>query len=176
MVNVEVSTRTYGGYTVVALCGELDITAAPDVALAIAALTARGRIVIVDVSALDFMDCSSLGALLRVRRIARQGGGDVRLAGPLASVQRLLTLTGAGEVFCVHVSVEAAVASFGGSPQRFAVQRPAANAFSRGAVPLLAEPRVTVAAVPAASAHFRSAPAHWIAREDVAFAGTSDDG
>jgi anti-sigma B factor antagonist len=176
-VNVEVSTRTYGGYTVVALCGELDITCSADAVLAIAALTARGRIVIVDVSALDFMDCSSLGALLRVRRIARQGGGDVRLAGPLASVQRLLTLTGAGEVFCVHVSVEAAVASFGGSPHRFAVQRPAASvASSRGAVRLLAEPGVTVAAVPAASAPFRPAPALWVAREDVAVAGTSDDG
>jgi anti-sigma B factor antagonist len=117
MVNVEVSTRTYGGCTVVALCGELDISGSADAALAVASRTVHGRIVIVDLSALDFLDCCSLGALLRVRRIARQGGGDVWLAGPLAIVRRLLTLTGAGEVFCVHVSVEAAVASFGGSPE-----------------------------------------------------------
>jgi anti-sigma B factor antagonist len=140
MADVEVSTRTYGSYTVVALCGELDITGSADAALAIASRTAHGRIVIVDLSALDFMDCSSLGALLRVQTITRQGAGDLRLAGPLASVQRLLTLTGAGEVFCVHISVEAAVASFGGSPERLAVQRPTASAaFSSGALPLLTE-------------------------------------
>jgi anti-anti-sigma regulatory factor len=46
---------------------------------------ARGQILIVDLSALDFIDCSSLGALLRVRGLARRGGGDTVLAAPAAA-------------------------------------------------------------------------------------------
>jgi anti-anti-sigma factor len=138
MVNVEVSTRGCDGYTVVALCGELDICGSAAAASRITSRTARGRIVIVDLSALDFIDCGSLGALLRVQRIARQAGGDVWLAAPQACVQRLLMLTGAGDVFCVHVSVETAVASLGGSPVWFAVPRPAVSAACpAAAVPLL---------------------------------------
>src|ERR1700684_4031606 len=125
MPNVEVDTRGCDGYTVVALCGELDICGSPPAASMIASRTAPGRIVIVDLSALDFIDCGSLGALLRVQRIARQAGGDVWLAAPQACVQRLLMLTGAGDVFCVHVSVETAVASLGDRLGRLADPRPA---------------------------------------------------
>jgi hypothetical protein len=62
-------------------------------------------------SALDFMDCSAPGALLRVQGLARRGGGDVVLAAPQRLVLRLLALTGKDEVLWVHASVEAAVAS-----------------------------------------------------------------
>src|ERR1700684_4410430 len=116
MVNVEADTGKSDGYAVVALCGDLDISGSAAAASVITSRTTRGRIVIVDLSALDFMDCSSLGALLRVQMIARQAGGDVWLAAPQAGVRRLLKLTGAGAVFCVHFSVEAAVAGLGTRP------------------------------------------------------------
>jgi anti-sigma B factor antagonist len=139
MVKDEFDTRGCDGHMVVALSGELDVSGSADAASAIASRTAQARIVIVDLSALDFIDCSSLGALLRVQRIARQAAGDVQLAAAQAGVQRLLTLTGAGEVFSVDVSVEAAVASLGGSPERFAVPRPAVSAACPAATtPLLA--------------------------------------
>jgi STAS domain len=64
-------------------------------------------------SALDFIDCASLGALLRVQTLARQAGGDVVLAAPQRLVLRLLVLTGKGAAFCVHASVAAAVVSVG---------------------------------------------------------------
>jgi anti-anti-sigma factor len=138
MPNVEVDTRGCDGYTVVALCGELDICGSAAAASQIASRIARGRIVVVDLSALDFIDCDSLGALLRVQRIARQAGGEVWLAAPQAAVQRLLMLTGAGDVFYVHGSVETAIASLGDSPAWFAVARPAVSAACpAAAVPLL---------------------------------------
>jgi anti-anti-sigma factor len=61
----------------VALCGDLDFTGAADAEAALAALMARGQSLVIDLPALDFMDCSSLGVLLRVRGLARSGGGDV---------------------------------------------------------------------------------------------------
>jgi hypothetical protein len=53
-------------------------------------------------SALDFIDCSSLGALLRVQRLARRGGGDVVLVAPQWEMLRLLALTGKDDVFRVR--------------------------------------------------------------------------
>jgi anti-anti-sigma regulatory factor len=72
--------------------------------------------VIVELSAVEFMDCGALGALPRVQRLARQSGGDVLLAAPVAIVLRLLSLTGMDEVFDVHASVDPGVASIAGSP------------------------------------------------------------
>ena len=94
----------------VALRGDLDVTGAAEAGAAIAVLVARGQSLIIDMSALDFLDCACLGVLLRVQALARRGGGDVVLAAPQPLVRRLLALTGRDEVFCVQASVAAAVA------------------------------------------------------------------
>jgi anti-anti-sigma factor len=103
MPGVELKASVRGGFVVVVLRGNLDVTGAADAEAAIAAL-------ILDISALDFMDCASRRALLRVQMLARRGGGDVVLAAPQPHLLRLLALTGSDEVFCVQASVEAAVA------------------------------------------------------------------
>jgi anti-sigma B factor antagonist len=103
-------------HAVAAVRGELDVTNSVGAMSAIAALTARHQVVIVELSALEFMDCGALGALRRIQRLARQSGGDVLLAGPVAIVLRLLSLIGMDEVFGVHASADAAAASIAGSP------------------------------------------------------------
>ena len=60
------------GFVVVVLRGDLDVTGAADAEAAIAALLAPGQILIIEISALDFMDCASLRALLRVQTPARR--------------------------------------------------------------------------------------------------------
>jgi hypothetical protein len=50
--------------------------------------------VIVDLSALEFIDCHALGALLHVQQAARAAGGDVLLAAPRQLVLRVLDLAG----------------------------------------------------------------------------------
>jgi anti-anti-sigma factor len=65
--------------------------------------------IIVDLAALEFIDCCALGALGRVRAQARQAGGDLLLAAPRGPVRRILALTGLIDVFSVHASVEDAV-------------------------------------------------------------------
>ncbi len=119
MAGVELSSRVCDGHVVVALCGELDHTYAAEAEAAIiAALTARGQSLIIDMSALDFIDCSSLSVLLRVRRLARQADGHMVLAAPQRNALRLLALTGKDHAFCVHASVQAAVAGIGRPPVR----------------------------------------------------------
>jgi anti-sigma B factor antagonist len=123
MPGMELSTSARDGRVVVALCGDLDVTGAADAEAAITALVARGRYLVIDMSALDFLDCGSLGALLRVQGLARRGGGDVVLAAPQPQVRRLLALTGNGEVFWVQASVEAAVAGIARRRRRYSWRR-----------------------------------------------------
>jgi anti-anti-sigma factor len=115
MSTVEVRTGACGGYAVVVLRGELDIADAGSAAGAVAALAAGGQQLIIDLGALDFIDCHAAGALLRVRAMARRAGGDVLLAAPHGPVLRLLTVLG---VPGVHASVAAAVGSAGGRDAR----------------------------------------------------------
>jgi anti-sigma B factor antagonist len=122
MPGVELSSGARDGHVVVALRGELDVTGAADVEAAITPLVARGRYLVIDMSALDFIDCNSLRALLRARAraLARRGGGDVVLAAPQPHARRLLTLTGHDEVFWVQASVAAAVAGLARCRERYA--------------------------------------------------------
>jgi anti-anti-sigma factor len=118
MPGVELTTSACDGHLVVALCGDLDVTGAADAEAAITALVAGGQYLVIDMSALGFLDCGALGALLRAQAqaLARRGGGDVVLAAPQPLVRRLLALTGNDEVF--WVAVGAAVAREGSARGR----------------------------------------------------------
>jgi anti-anti-sigma factor len=120
-VELDVSVRD--GIVVVALRGDLDFTGAADAEAAVAALVARGRSLVIDASALDFIDCCSLAALLRVQGLARRGGGSVVLAAPQRHVLRLLDLTDNNEAFGVHAGVTGAVAGIASRRRRYAWRR-----------------------------------------------------
>ena len=109
MAAAGLSTREYGGHVVVALNGDLDVVNAESVMAVLAAAVARDLRIIVDLAALEFIDCCALGTLGRVRAQARQAGGDLLLAAPRGPVRRILALTGLIDVFSVHASVEDAV-------------------------------------------------------------------
>jgi anti-sigma B factor antagonist len=96
MATAGLSTREYGGHVVVALDGELDVVDAASVMAVLTAAAAGNPRIIVDLAALEFIDCCALGAL------DRQADGDLRLAAPRGPVQRILTLTSLIGVFSVH--------------------------------------------------------------------------
>jgi anti-anti-sigma factor len=138
MPGVELEASVSDGLVVVDLRGDLDVTGAADVEAAITALVAPGQSLIIDMSALDFVDCYSLAALLRVQELVRRGGGDVVLAAPQRRVRRLLALTGNDEAFGVRASVADAVASIASCRGRYAwprlavrTARPGRTALSR---------------------------------------------
>jgi len=132
MLGVELKASVRDGFVVVVLQGDLDIIGAADAGAAIEALVAPGQTLIIDISALDFMDCAALRALLRVQTLARRGDGDVVLAAPQPQVLRLLALTGRDEAFCVQASVAAAVAGTGSRRTRYPWRRLAVRAARPG--------------------------------------------
>ena len=124
MLDTHVGPSARTSYVVVALRGELDVTNAAGTARILQAAVAPQLRIIVDLAEVTFVDCSSLGGLLRVQRLARQGGGDVLLATPAANVLRLLSLTCVDEAFGIHATVDAAVASIERRPEAVASRRP----------------------------------------------------
>ena len=115
MFSVDLSTRECDGHVVVALGGELDLADAAEVAAALAAAAGREPRIIVDLTALEFIDCSGVAALARGRRHARQAGGDLLLAAPRQRVLRVLAITRLAGEFSVYASVEEAAGSAGRS-------------------------------------------------------------
>lgn len=132
MAGVELTTNTCDGHVVVALRGELDVTDTPEAEAAITAPAERGRYLVIDMSALDFIDCSALGALLRARGLTRCGGGDVVLAAPQRYARRVLALSGQNAVFSIAASVDAAVAGIATLPRRYPWRRLAVRTARRG--------------------------------------------
>jgi anti-sigma B factor antagonist len=115
MFSVHLSTRECGGHVVVALGGELDLADAAEVAAVLVAAVGRELRIIVDLAALEFIDCSGVAALARGRRHARQAGGDLLLAAPQRRVLRVLAITRLAGEFPVYASVEEAAGSAGRS-------------------------------------------------------------
>jgi anti-sigma B factor antagonist len=111
MFSMDLSTRECDDQIVVALRGELDVTVAASAASGLAAVTDRGRVIIVDLGDLEFIDASGLAVLALARQHRRHAGGDLLLAGPQRRVLRILTVTRLIDAFSVHACVADAVTS-----------------------------------------------------------------
>ena len=81
MLSNEPAIRDDGAHVVVMLRGELDIANAADLGVVLSEAVARNPHVIADLSDLTFIDCASVGVLVRARTRAREAGGDLVLAG-----------------------------------------------------------------------------------------------
>ncbi|MFF2652533.1 STAS domain-containing protein [Streptomyces sp. NPDC058045] len=87
--------RHSGSTTVVELYGEFDVAAAAPARRHLDVLTAYPDTdLVLDLTAVTFIDCSGLSVLCRVRNRIRHGGGRLRLVVPGRGVRRLLRCTG----------------------------------------------------------------------------------
>ncbi|NGN67422.1 STAS domain-containing protein [Streptomyces sp. A7024] len=104
--------RTAGGHIVVELSGELDLRAAGLVTARLDTLTAASRVwLVVDLSAVTFLDCGGLGALCRARRRTVWRGGRIALVVTDPRILRVLKVTGLHRAFEVHADVASAVSA-----------------------------------------------------------------
>ncbi len=68
-----------------------------------------------DMSRVEFIDSSVIGALVGFMRKARAAGGDVKLAVLTPDIETIFELTRLHKVFQMHGSVDEAVRSFEGA-------------------------------------------------------------
>jgi anti-sigma B factor antagonist len=111
---MELTTREDGEITILTVTGDL-VIGEPETTFkkTITRLLEEGRVnLLVDLSAVGFLDSSGLGALVRALTLSQKEGGSAKLlhAGP--QVRKLLQMTKLDSVFEIHEDLEAAVSSF----------------------------------------------------------------
>jgi anti-anti-sigma factor len=110
---VDISIETVDGVTVIRLNGSLDARSVNSFRDQISTLIATGETrFVVDAAQVRFVDSMGLGALLYLRRFARQGKGEVRIASAGRELLGLLDLSGLRTIFDVCPDVPAALARF----------------------------------------------------------------
>jgi anti-anti-sigma factor len=82
------------GAVLVRVAGELDRTAAPQLAQLLARATRRGRVVVVDLRGLTRVDIAGIDAIVEASRSARRSGRRMLVVRGLLQVERLMALNG----------------------------------------------------------------------------------
>lgn len=106
----EIPTRTTAnGSVVLRPEGRLNMVAAPELREQLHSLVRGGNTrIVVDLSAVETIDSSGLGALISGLKAARQGGGDLRIAAPSEQALAVLELTNLNRVLKAADSPDAA--------------------------------------------------------------------
>jgi anti-sigma B factor antagonist len=97
--------------TVVALAGELSLDTAADLLVGLCRVCGARCRVVVDLTAVTFIDSVGLGVLLEAQRRTRSAGGWMRLVCTDPQVLRVLRLTDLDDVFTIVDTVEQARAA-----------------------------------------------------------------
>lgn len=106
------SLSTFNGHSVVRADGELDVSTAPQLRQTITtALDDGDGTVIVDLTAVTFMDSTTLGVLIGVHNRVREDGGALGLVCPEEKLRRVFRITGLDKVFTLYDTVEDAAAA-----------------------------------------------------------------
>jgi anti-sigma B factor antagonist len=106
-LSIDVAHEDGGEVLVFKLRGSLDLATSPTVRAALTDATEKGkRDLIVDLTRLEFLDSTGLGALIGAHRRATEHGGSLRLIVANGPIARLLNITGLIRVFSVYRSLE----------------------------------------------------------------------
>lgn len=106
---MQLSHKANDSYTEVLASGRLNMVSAPNLRTYIDELVASGaNRIVVNLADTTFMDSSGLGALIGCLKVARQAGGDLRIAAVQPQVKMVLELTSMDRVLTSYASGEAA--------------------------------------------------------------------
>ena len=93
-MDLTISVHANGKSRVVRMEGSCDLATAPRLRQTLQPLTPPDvDEVVLDVSALEFIDSTGLGVVLGAMRRLREGGGTLRIAGANGIVRRVLEIT-----------------------------------------------------------------------------------
>lgn len=113
-LSIDIKSEHNGAALIFRLKGSLDLATSPTVRAAL--LEAAGEEkheIVVDLSNVEFIDSTGLGALIGGHRRALENGGGVSLVVTDGPISRLLNITGLIRVFKVYGSVADALADQG---------------------------------------------------------------
>ena len=101
-------------WSVVAVTGELELATAPRLRQQVVALIGAERShLVIDLTAVDFIDSVGLGVIVGGLKRARTHGGDLMVVGAVPRVRSLFEITRLDEIIALHPDVSTALASVG---------------------------------------------------------------
>ena len=108
--DLKLRVHSVSGMQVFELSGSLDIATSPTVRASLLEASERGdHRLIVDLTDVDFLDSTGLGALIGAQRRAKEFDGEVRLVVKEGQIVRLLRITGLLKIFGVYPTLDDAV-------------------------------------------------------------------
>jgi stage II sporulation protein AA (anti-sigma F factor antagonist) len=99
-----------GPCRVITLAGEADVSTSAMAEAFDAEVAKRPRLLVVDLSALSFIDSSALSVLMRSSRALDRDGGTLALVDPSPAVARILDLINIAHTIPVYASLREATA------------------------------------------------------------------
>jgi anti-sigma B factor antagonist len=108
---IRISSQRRDGFAVVAVTGELDIVTSRRFDECLAEVRQDDDHIIVDLSAVDFMDTGSLAVIVGHWKQLTAAGGTLALAGARYRYTKTLWITGLADRLPLYESVDAAVAA-----------------------------------------------------------------
>jgi len=104
-LNIEVRPEDDGSSVLFKLRGTLDIATSPTLRAALSEAQNANKNVVVDLTQVEFLDSTGLGALIGAHRRAAEGSSTVRLIVSEGPILRLLAITGLIRALAVYHSV-----------------------------------------------------------------------
>lgn len=111
LISVTVLPVGDGVCSVLRLAGEADMGSTELRDALTAQLAVRPRLLLVDMSALTFIDSAATQMIIAAHRVARHEGEALALVHPTPAVARVLGLVGVNQLISVYDSVEEAIAA-----------------------------------------------------------------
>ena len=104
-----VNVQRCGECAVVTLAGSCTMSESDRLTQCMVKLAGEGaRVIVVDMSKLDFIESTGLGAIIAGHLRVRRHQGEVRLVSPMPPIHHLLELTRLTQLFNVYKSVDEA--------------------------------------------------------------------
>lgn len=106
-LSIDLKTEDGGDLLIFKLRGSLDLATSPTVRAALMDATEKGKKnLVVDLTQIEFLDSTGLGALIGAHRRATEHGGSFRVIVSEGPIARLLNITGLIRVFSVFHTLD----------------------------------------------------------------------
>ncbi len=110
---MEITSVQQNGVTVVSVMDDLDATTSAEASAYLGAEIDAGHAnLVIDMGGVTYLSSAGLRVILGATRKARQQGGEVRLAGLVGSIRRVVDMSGFSEFIKTFPTAEEAVASY----------------------------------------------------------------
>ena len=103
---MQYNTRTVGTYTVLELTGDIDLSCSPDARKQILQCLEAGGHLLIDLSAVSYIDSSGVASLVEGYQTAKKKNLKFGLLGVSGAAMGVLQLARLDKVFPIHASME----------------------------------------------------------------------